>query len=61
MLSKLKEMRKNRHLTQSELASQIGVTRRSIIRWENGQTKPSMKKVDMLAEIFSCTVDELLK
>lgn len=61
MLSNLKELRKGLKLTQSELAAKMDVTRRSIIRWENGQTKPSMKKVERLAEVLGCKVSDLGK
>lgn len=61
MLSKLKEKRKALHLTQIELASKIGVTRRSIIRWENAQTMPSMKKIELLAETLGCETSDLME
>lgn len=60
MLSKLKEMRKDLKLTQTELAAKLGVTRRSIIRWENAQTKPSAKKLEQLREVIGCTMEDLL-
>ena len=45
-------------MTQSELASRINTTRRSIIRWENGQTKPSLKKLQQLADIMGCSMED---
>lgn len=61
MLSALKKHRTTKGLTQVELAQELGVTRRSIIRWENHQTEPSMKKIEKMAKFFGCTVKELLK
>jgi len=58
MLTKLKTQRRALKMTQSELASRINTTRRSIIRWENGQTKPSLKKLQMLADVMGCSMDE---
>lgn len=58
MLTKLKTQRRAMKMTQSELASRINTTRRSIIRWENGQTKPSLKKLQMLADVMGCSMDE---
>ena len=58
MLTKLKTQRRALKMTQSELASRINTTRRSIIRWENGQTRPSLKKLQMLADIMGCSMDD---
>ncbi|MDL2264290.1 helix-turn-helix domain-containing protein [Synergistaceae bacterium OttesenSCG-928-I11] len=58
MLSKLKAHRRALRLTQSELASKMNMTRRSIIRWENGQTKPSLKKLQMLADVMGCSTED---
>ena len=58
MLTKLRTQRRALKMTQSELASRINTTRRSIIRWENGQTKPSLKKLQMLADVMGCSMDE---
>lgn len=58
MLSKLKAHRKALRMTQSELASKLNTTRRSIIRWENGQSKPSMKKMQLLAEVMGCSLED---
>lgn len=61
MLSTLRQHRTEKGLTQIELGQKLGVTRRSIIRWENGQTKPSMKKIEKIAEFFECSIEELMK
>ncbi len=60
MLPKLKAHRRALRLTQSELASKMNTTRRSIIRWENGQTKPSMKKLQMLADVMGCSTEDFI-
>lgn len=59
MLSRLKEVRSSRGLTQAELAAKVGVTRRSVIRWENGQTLPGARKMERVAEVLCCAVEEL--
>lgn len=58
MLSKLKDHRKALRMTQSELARRMNITRRSIIRWENGQCKPSLNRVQQLAEIMGCSMED---
>ena len=39
--TELRALRENLELTQNELASQLGRSRRTILRWENGETTPS--------------------
>lgn len=58
MLTKLKEHRRALRLTQSELASRMNMTRRSIIRWENGQSRPSLKKMQLLADVMGCSLED---
>jgi transcriptional regulator with XRE-family HTH domain len=58
VLPRLKEYRKALRMTQSELASKMNTTRRSIIRWENGQSKPSLKRLQQLADIMGCAADD---
>lgn len=59
MLSKLKAHRKALGITQNELALRINTTRRSIIRWERGETKPNPEKIQLLAEAIGCYAEDL--
>lgn len=55
---KLKQIRIGSHLTQEQLADIIGVERKTIARYETGDTIPRLNKVyEKLAEYFSSTVD----
>ena len=56
----LKKIRKERGLSQEELADKLGVSRQSISKWESSQAYPEMDKVLQLCNIFNVTVDELL-
>ena len=47
--------------TQEELAEKLGVSKASICQWENGRTRPSIKKLKPLSEILNISVEELLK
>ena len=60
-MKKLAELRKLRGLTQKELADRIGVTQSAVASWETRQIYPTVKKLIQMAEIFGCTVDELIK
>lgn len=56
----LKDLRKKRGLTQSELAEVFSVTSQSVSRWETGQSYPDIEQLPMIAEYFDVTVDELM-
>lgn len=58
--------RKQIGLTQQELANRLSekgfkVDRSTVAKWETGGVLPRADKLPELAEIFGCTVDELLK
>ena len=57
---KLKEKREEQNLTQSGLATQIGVNQNTVSQWETGERIPRADKLVQLAQILGCTVDELL-
>jgi len=57
---KLQELRKNRGLTQEELAEALFVSRTAISKWESGRGYPNIDSLKELANFFSVTIDELL-
>ena len=56
----LKNHRKEKGLSQEELANLLYVTRQSVSQWENDKTMPSVDLLVKLSEIFDTTVDALL-
>lgn len=56
----LKELRNEKKLTQAELAETLGVTNRSISRWENGVTMPDFDLLIELAKTYDVEVMEIL-
>lgn len=58
---KLAEARREKNLTQEQLAELLGVTRQSISRWEQNQAYPEMEKILRLADILNVSCDYLLK
>src|SRR6186713_903304 len=48
----LRERRKALHLTQAELAGQIGVTQPLLSCWETGKVKPTSKQLDALVQVL---------
>ena len=57
---KLQQLRKNKGLTQEELAQAIYVSRTAVSKWESGRGYPNIESLKELARFFSVTVDELL-
>ena len=57
---KIADARKEKNLTQEQLADLISVTRQSISRWESDQSYPEMNKIVYLAEILGVSCDYLL-
>ena len=57
---KLQELRKNRGLTQEELAEALFVSRTAISKWESGRGYPNIDSLKEISNFFSVTIDELL-
>ena len=57
---KLQELRKQKGLTQEELAQELFVSRTAISKWESGRGYPSIDSLKAIAKFFSVTIDELL-
>lgn len=59
-MNRLKELRKEKKLTQKEMAEELEVPYRSYQRWENGEVQIKPDKAEKLAKYFSVTVPYLL-
>ncbi|HFI0041618.1 TPA: helix-turn-helix domain-containing protein [Streptococcus suis] len=59
-MNRLKELRKEKKLTQEELAGEIGVSKITILRWENGERQIKPDKAQALADHFGVSVGYLL-
>ena len=57
---KLQELRKNRSLTQEELAEALFVSRTAISKWESGRGYPSIDSLKEISRFFSVTIDDLI-
>lgn len=56
----ISQLRKENNMTQEQLAEKLGVTDKSISRWENGKTMPDISILSILANELNCTIPELL-
>ena len=53
--------RSSQNMTQERLAERMNVSRQTISRWESGEALPEVPKLIELCDIFSCTLDNLLR
>ena len=57
---KLIELRKKKGYSQEELAEKLGVSRQSVSKWESNNTYPETDKIIQIANIFDCSMDDLI-
>lgn len=53
-------LRKERELTQEELGEKLGVSNKTVSRWENGNYMPDIETLQLLSKEFSVGINELL-
>ncbi|WP_300627638.1 helix-turn-helix transcriptional regulator [uncultured Thomasclavelia sp.] len=54
-------LRKEKGMTQLELAEKMGVTDKAVSKWERDLSFPDISSIPKLAEIFEVTVDDLMQ
>ncbi|MBR3596680.1 MAG: helix-turn-helix transcriptional regulator [Clostridia bacterium] len=54
------ELRKNRDLTQKELARKLNVTDKAVSKWETGRCYPDIEMIMKLSEFFSVSVNDIV-
>lgn len=47
-------------LSQATVAEKLGISAASVCYWETGKTMPDPRKLPAIADLYGCTVDELL-
>lgn len=57
---RLYQLRRERGLSQEELANQVGVSRQAVQKWESGAAQPTLDKLTALAQYFGVTLDWLV-
>ena len=57
---KLQELRKQKGITQEELASVLYVSRTAVSKWESGRGYPTIESLKAIADFYGLSVDELL-
>ena len=58
--STIKRLRREKNITQEQLAEYLGITSRAISQWECGRTAPDISQLPALCHIFDVSSDVLL-
>ena len=59
-MNRIKDLRKNRKLNQTELAKMLNLDQKTVSRYEKEEIKLPLVVIEKLCEIFDCTSDYLL-
>ena len=57
---RLKELRLEKNLTQTDLAKVVNMSKMAISHWEKGNSEPSINQLIILSEFFEVSVDYLI-
>lgn len=60
MMNQIKAYRTKLGQTQAELASACNVKQNTVSAWETGRSEPDFESLKKMADIFNCSLDELL-
>ena len=60
-MNRIKEFRKNKNLSQSDISKMMKVNQSTYSQWETGQRFPNVKRAIQIAEILETTVENLYK
>lgn len=58
--NKLKELRKEKNISQEQLAKELNISRQAISKWESGKAYPDIDNLILLRKIFGVSLDELI-
>ena len=58
---KLRYLRKQKSMSQEDLANKLDISRQSVSKWESGISMPDLENVIKLSEMFDVSLDYLLK
>jgi len=57
---RIKDLRKNKRMSQSDLGKMIGVSQTTVTAWETGRAEPASAYISKLADFFNVSADYLL-
>ena len=57
----IKYLRRQKGITQLQLADYLGITAQAVSKWENGHSAPDVYLLPRIAEFFSVSIDTLMR
>ncbi len=57
----LERLRKAKGLSQQDVGEALGISQAAVAMWETGKSKPTIDKLQKLAELFGCSIDNLFE
>ncbi|MDY2627183.1 MAG: helix-turn-helix transcriptional regulator [Lachnospiraceae bacterium] len=57
--AQIKKMRKERKLTQEQMAKELGVSRQAVSNWENDRNLPDIEMLILISRVFHISLDNL--
>lgn len=61
MVMRIRRLRKAAGMTQTQLATKLGLSQNSLSQWETEVVLPRTRQLPQLAEVLGCTIDELFE
>ncbi len=58
---RIAEARREKGMSQAELATRMSISFQAVSRWERGESMPEITRLRLLSELLGITVDELLR
>ena len=58
-MTKIKELREKKGLSQAALAGKMNVSQQAVARWESGVAMPKSESLPKLADVLDCSIDAL--
>ena len=55
----LKAARTNKGLTQQDVGTAVGVSKKTVGAWESGKSSPNADKIDALCALYGCGYDDI--
>lgn len=60
-MNSLRKCREQAGLTQEQTAEYMGVNQSTVSQWESGDMNPRADRLPLLAQLYACTIDDLLQ
>ncbi len=59
-MNRIRDLRKEKKMSQQDLADKLGVDRTAVVKWESNTHMPRTGRLLQIAKILDCSVDEIV-